>query len=219
MTNVGPLSEWTVLLGSDDRKEWQSRFAITDFYLNDIAAGVIIQIAKGWPPDAGEAAQIDEVIADRVAEGLRHLVQQLFHIDLIRPVIGVFFADGDVHAESVDRLRQMTWDDELHRGDFTLRQADNRSGAEELLHTLIGDTLGELDANARQDKVGIKEVDDAFRQHQPPKGQQGEDAETRLIEAVFKGLEATMEARQQRPSETPKLAEIVDLWANREAKQ
>lgn len=205
---------WKVPLDNESLVRWKEHYGINGVYINDIAAGAIIEIGKDW------SARFDKPVAtaaSRVAEGLRHLVQELFRFEMIRPVIGVFFTAGDVEPDLRKRLRRMTWDDELHRGDFTLREAENRADAKALLGILMGDTVGELDADARADKVGVPEVLDSFVSYLGTLKKTDADAETRLVTEVIDSLRATQADRNTAARSAPALKTMVDLWAKREA--
>ncbi len=197
------LNEWNVPLGAIDN--WRGEYGIEALYLNDVAAGAILKIPSSW--------KADEAV-ERVASGLRHLLQELWHLDLVRPVLAVYTVADDASGKTKDRLRRLTWDDEWHRGDFALRPAATMEQAAELLFTLMGDTMGELDKNVRADRVGIPEVRDAFaapRQDLSSSQQRADQAELRLIDKLIAKLDRVEKAREE-----PRLTATLDDWINAE---
>ncbi len=197
------LNEWNVPLGAIDN--WRGEYGIEALYLNDVAAGAILKIPSSW--------RADEAV-ERVASGLRHLLQELWHLDLVRPVLAVYTEADDASAETKNRLRRLTWDDEWHRGDFALRSAPTEENAAKLLFTLMGDTMGELDKNVRADRVGIPEVREAFaapRRDLSSSQQPADQAEVRLIDRLVAELDRAEKAREE-----PRLVAALGDWINAE---
>ncbi len=198
------LNKLRLPLEEDPADWWRERYGIVDMFLNDIAAGALIEVPSDWNADAAEG------VADRVAEGLRRLLQELWQRDLARPVVAVFWpGEGAEDGEAVDALRRLTWDQEAHRGDFALREAADRGRAEELLWALLGDTLGALDESARDDKVGLEEVEEALNEARS--APDVTEPEGRLIDLLTEEL-----ARAQRAFEPPDLVGALRDWLRAE---
>lgn len=190
------LADWHILLDHEASKQWCREYGIKGIYLNDIAAGVLIEVPKEWD---------EKHAAEQAAGGLRHLVQSLWQLDLVRPVIGVYWGKKTGQG-NLNRLRQMQWDDELHRGDFALREAAGGDSAKELLYTLIADRMDALDKSARADKVGRDEVLTVFKQKQ----EGAEGGERRLFDALVEELE-----RAERIDDAD-FARVLDKWSESE---
>lgn len=201
------LANWQVPLGTA-ADNWQKEYGITALYLNDVAAGALLEIPRQW--DADQAVE-------RVASGLRYLLQELWLLDLVRPVLAVYNVEEGISDETKKRLRRLTWDDEGHRGDFALRPANTAEEAAKLLYTLMGDTMGALDENVRADRVGIAEVRTAFtnRRSELKASQAAADqAEGRLIEALLAELDRIERARTEPANATlePNLVTVLGQW-------
>lgn len=195
------LASWRVPFGEAE-KNWKEEYGIAALYLNDIAAGVRIEIGAWEAKDAVE----------RVSAGLRHILQELWHLDLVRPVLAVFTVASDTPEETAKKLRRLSWDDEWHRGDFALREAATPEAAETLLFTLMGDTMGALDDASRADKVGIPEVNELFKERLKNLGDSqdaADQAEIRLIE----GLQGEL-VRARLAEEAPDLVRALHDWVS-----
>ena len=203
--SVSKLSDWKIPLTPRATKNWRGEYGIEALYLNDVAAGALLKIPSDWNADNA---------VERVASGLRHLLQELWHLDLVRPVLAVYTVADDASAETKNRLRRLTWDDEWHRGDFALRPAANMEQAAELLFTLMGDTMRELDEHARADRVGVPQARDAFagrREELRSSQQPADQAEVRLIHRVLAELD-----RAEKTREEPRLVAALGDWINAE---
>ena len=197
------LREWLVPL-SEAADRWKDEYGIVALYLNDVAAGARLEIPAWEAKDAVEC----------VASGLRHFLQELWHLNLVRPVMAVYALTEAVPEATANRLRRLTWDDEWHRGDFALREASSPERANKLLHMLMGDTMGELDAAVREDKVGIPEVRMAFERRltELETGtQMADQAEQRLAKAILEEIDAA-----RRAGRTPSLADALTSWVTAE---
>lgn len=170
-------------------------------YLNDVAAGAILEIPAAWPADEA---------VEKVATGLRHLLQELWHLDLVRPVLAVYTTSEGMSQATARQLRRLTWDDERHRGDFALREASSREDTEDLLFTLMGDTMGKLDAAVREDRVGVPEVREVFatrRREIDGSEEAASRLEAGLLDVVLTALERAETAR-----EAPRLVDALESW-------
>ncbi len=196
----------TVPLANGAAQAWHNDFGIVGVYLNDIALGVLIEVPRSWS-DSAEAT-------NRVARGLRRIRQELWRLNLVRPVLAVFWPQHE-DTPSLEALRTLTWDQEAHRGDFALREAASRKAAEALLWALMGDTMGALDDSAREDRIGIPETMEAFKKEflalrassTEPWGPPGE----RLAEAILDEL-----GRAHDTHATPDLITVVEQWLRAE---
>ena len=186
------LNEIVVPLNGDARHSWSRHYGIQNIYLNDIAAGVLIEVPHNWT---------EEEAVDLVSEGLRHLVQELWREELIRPVLAVFWGVSDEHP-----LGRLTWDQDQHRGDFALRKASSRSEAEELLWALMGDTMGALDESLREDKVDIDQVAMEFE-----KLTNENEPSQRLTNSILEELR-----RARKGTTSPDLVQALNTWLRAE---
>ncbi len=199
-----------VKLNSSIKARWLEEYGITGLYLNDIAAGALIQVSEDWSAD--EAVK-------KVSAGLRHLSQELWSRNLPRPVVAVFWGSKDNKA--VKALDRLSWDQEQHRGDFALRWAKDEDDAKELLWTLMGDTLGELDKNARADKVGVAEVRESLHLEGDAVGESQESwakPAGRLINDLIEELDRTRKGSKssETVSPVPDLIKVLDGWLQNE---
>ena len=201
------LSNFKVPLDEQARRQWEKEHGIVAIYVNDIGAGALIRVPPEWDKDASTP----------VAKGLRLLLQELWRLDLARPVLAVFWpAPGAEGGTAMGELRRLAWDQESHRGDFALREAPaphgeqtRRAAAEALLEALLGDTMEALDINAREDKVDFAEVMKALEEHQKQF--------TENAPAVR--LDTALLAEMQRARETggsPDLVAMLDDWLRAE---
>lgn len=192
------LSAWAVPLDPDAARRWQDEYGVTDIYLNDIAAGAIIEVPPDWTP---------EDAVKNVATGLRHLLQDLWHMDLVRPLLAVYFPTEG--SETIKRLRRLAWEDEWHQGDFALRTSRDREDAENLLYTLMGDTMGALDASAQSEQAGISEVRSALERRL---AKMAEDSpEGRLVRSILDALDRAKASRTD-----PNLVASLESWVESE---
>lgn len=185
-------------------KLWKEEYGIAALYLNDIAAGVRIEVGAWEAKDAVE----------RVSAGLRHILQELWHLDLVRPALAVYTVASDTPKETADQLRRLSWDDEWHRGDFALREARTREAADELLITLMGDRMGALDDASRADRVGLPEVDELFKQRLQ-KLQDSQDAADQAEIRLIEGLQGEL-VRARLADEAPNLVRALEDWVSAE---
>lgn len=192
-----------VELAEQAAAQWRTRYGIEAIYLNDIAAAALIKVT-------------DDITADHVAAGLRHLFQDLWALELARPVLGIYWPAPDAQLGTAEKLRALTWDDERHRGDFVLREVEDEAEARSLLQAMIGDTMGALDNSAMAAKVGLPEVVAIFADA-AAKYSGVDGAQARLFRALLHELESKNGDRAHEQGLQPDLVAVLDNWAGAEA--
>ncbi len=203
------LSDLRVGLDEKSQAEWKNRYGITDFYLGDIAAGALIEVPGDW-----KQADDTDKASNKVSDGLRRLLQELWRKDLARPVVAVFYP-AERGDSCVEELRRLTWDQSAHRGDFALREASGRKKAEALLEALLGDNLGALDGSARDDKVGIAEVDGEFEKEAAAAKAAGDAPWAAPAERLCAKLRAELQ-RAGDAQQKPDLLSVLHEWKQAE---
>jgi hypothetical protein len=192
---------------------WKEQYGVEAIYLNDIAAGVLIQV--------GEAHVKGGSLTERVSDGLRYLLTTLWRLDLVRPVIAVFWPQEGVERKEggerkedgeFEKLVRLTWDQEQHRGDFSLRRAATKEEALKLLYALMGDTTEALDQSARGEKIDLATVADGYSEHLEQCAE--ERADHRLTRAVCRELE-----RARASATTPDLVAALEEWLSSEEEE
>ncbi len=203
------LSRLQVILDEPCSERWRDRFGITEIYVNDIAAGALIEVPSSWDDKESK-------ITDTVAEGLRRLLQELWRQDLARPVVAVFWPkEGAAEGKALKALRKLTWDQAAHRGDFALREASSREKAEDLLRTLLGDTMDALDDSARKDKVGIAEVEAELQKQGNAPSKAGEAPRTSAEDHLIRRLRDELK-RARNTRTDPDLMGVLTEWLRAE---
>ncbi len=203
-----------VCLPNDRCQEaWRREYGIVHIYLNDLAAGALVEVTRDLA-EVGRAGQdasdpSENPAVERVAMGLRRLKQELWRLNLARPVIGVFWTEHGLD-NTAQALTRLGWDQDLHRGDFSLHRAKNREDAEDLLWTLMGDTMRELDSSLLQEDIALSRIQQAYQdelERQRTLDPDGTMPRTQLLEGLVQELR---EARQERRS--PNLLPVLEDW-------
>ena len=209
----------------DDPERWEKEYGITGLYLNDIAAGALIEVA-------GEKENEKESVVDRVSRGLRHFRQELWMNNLARPLLAVFFPKeetttmmqegmGEDIKKRLQELERLSWDQDQHRGDFSLRRASGKQHAYELLWTLLGDTLGTLDYWAREARLDIRIVKEGLenlKRESTISDPEISDMLTSLHKALMSKLDAFLQPQrgENRMHDNPELTHILRDWAEKQ---
>jgi hypothetical protein len=202
MTGTEELGQLRVPMDEQTRAAW-IEFGVKEVFLNDVAAAALIEVPVSWL-DPKEAA-------DLVARGLRGLSQHLWRLDLVRPVLAVFWPSNGTQPEVIQRLDRLSWDDELHRGDFALRRAHDEQGARALLWLLLSDSVQALDDGVREAKVGEQDAREAL-QRLPVSDKPNEaEAQERLVAALIGALDAG-----HRGGRNPDFKRVLEAWLEAE---
>jgi hypothetical protein len=225
------LESWLVPL--DSIEVWRRRHGVVAVYLNDIALGVRLDISEDWwtatslerwsrDEEADEEqinASIDGAI-EKIGGGMRQLLQEIQRENLRRPVLGVCSLPSSAPARFDRGIRRLAWDDEWHRADFALRVVNSPEKADELLLTLMGDTMGALDQEAREVQSGAEDVRGLLEERLEKLGESGTDSaerEVRLVEALLSETRRALDTmRDPGVRVDPDLTAVFRVWLDSE---
>lgn len=182
---------WKINLNDSVAERWKKEHGITTLLLNDVAAGVIIEIHNN-------------LTSDSVIQGLRCFLEVLWQSNLVRPVIGVFYSSRKNQSAVEKELTRCTWDDSIHRGDFSLRAATKKEDAIKLILKLLSDSFGFLDDENRSKQISVDAVQHTLKKLR--KADIGE-LEIELTQALLDELKSG-----DRTNKDPELKSTFNNW-------